>query len=259
MSRKLNTIQINIHLLFVFIYVILGLCILNEIYFYKEKILDSIRLICIVIIFLCMLYIRLQKNVIEDVKESTTSKTIQSITERSSQPPPTIEPYEEDEIYSTTKLIVFQNKTSLRYVMQSLCVINLFLLTLFILSTFVTMFTNGKRKYSLLVFQDLIPNRCCRQFRIKILSFFPLFGFIVAGVCLMINYPEVSNYLSFSLLSFPIVFTILYYVSKPQYDKFIRNCPVDSIYKLQQSSTAKIDNNKPLIKMLTNPTTDSLI
>ena len=158
MSRKLNTIQINIHLLFVFIYVILGLCILNEIYFYNEKILDSIRLICIVIIFLCMLYIRLQKNVIEDVKESTTSKTIQSITERSSQPP-SIEPYEHDEIYSKTKLIVFQNKTSLRYVMQSLCVINLFLLTLFILSTFVTMFTDGKRKYSLLVFQDLIPNK----------------------------------------------------------------------------------------------------
>ena len=252
MSRKLNTVQINIHLLFIFIYVILGLCILNEIYFYNEKILDSTRFICIVMIFLCMLYIRLQKNVIEDVKESITRKTIQSITERSSQPP-SIEPYEQDEISSTTKLIVFQNKTSLRYVMQSLCVINLFLLTLFILSTFVTMFTDGKRKYSLLVFQDLIPNRCCRQFRIKILSFFPLFGFIVAGVCLMINYPEVSNYLSFCLLSFPIVFTILYYVSKPQYDKFIRNCPVDVKYELQKIV------NKHSIKMLTNTTTNSLV
>ena len=113
MSRKLNTVQIDIHLLFIFIYVILGLCILNEIYFYNEKILDSTRFICIIIIFLCMLYIRLQKNVIEDVKESITRKTIQSITERSSQPP-SIEPYEQDEIYSTTKLIVFQNKTSLR-------------------------------------------------------------------------------------------------------------------------------------------------
>lgn len=225
MSRKLNTLQINVHLLFVIIYVTIGLCILNEIYFHNEKILDYIRLICIVILLLCMLYIRSQKNVIENMKESTTVQTIQLMSNISSLPP-SIEPYEENKIDSTTNTIVFQNKTSLRRAMIILCLINVFILGLFILSTLVTILT--KKKFSFLIFQDIIPNLCCRQFQIKILSFSPLCGLLLAVVCFSINYREVSNYLSFSLLLFPIVFTILCNVSKPLYDKiFTRTCPKD--------------------------------
>ena len=162
---------------------------------------------------------------IENMKESTTVQTIQLMINKSSLPP-SIEPYEENKIDSTTNTIVFQNKTSLRRVMIILCLINVFILGLFILSTLVTILT--KKKFSFLIFQDIIPNLCCRQFQIKILSFSPLCGLLLAVVCFSINYREVSNYLSFSLLLFPIVFTILCNVSKPLYDKkFTRTCPKD--------------------------------
>ena len=92
----------------------------------------------------------------------------------------------------------------------------IFPIDFFILSTFVTMLR--KKVFSISI-SRLIPNRCCRQYRIKILSFFPLW--ITRGLSL-INYPEVSNYLSFCYFVSNCIYNFIFQIKTGR--KFIRKC-----------------------------------